>query len=101
MKYTAKFPNPSIQKKFEKTLQEISKIQIQDDIMKAIEDLENNPRPFGKKVFKALRPPLRLAEYAAQYRLRIGDYRVLYDVDDQRKIVWILALRKRDERTYA
>jgi len=37
--------------------------------------------------------------FTAQYRLRIGDYRVLYDVDDERRIVWILALRKRGERT--
>ena len=100
MRYTAKFPNTSIQKKFEKTLQDIPKIQLQDDIMKAVEDLENNPRPFGKNLFKTLRPPLRLCDYVAQYRLRICDYRILYDVDDQRKIVWILALRKRDERTY-
>jgi mRNA-degrading endonuclease RelE of RelBE toxin-antitoxin system len=32
--------------------------------------------------------------------MRIRNHRVLYDVEDKRKIVWILALRKRGERTY-
>ena len=34
------------------------------------------------------------------YRIRIGDYRVLYTVDDEGKVVRIEAVRKRDERTY-
>jgi len=31
-------------------------------------------------------------QFVAQYRLRVGNYRVLYDVDDKQKTVWILAL---------
>ncbi|MCK5306746.1 MAG: type II toxin-antitoxin system RelE/ParE family toxin [Candidatus Omnitrophica bacterium] len=34
------------------------------------------------------------------YRLRIGDYRVLYNVDDKQKIVWILDIRICAEKTY-
>ena len=100
MKYTARFPGLSIQKKFEKVLRLISQTKIQDEIMLSVESLEQNPRPFGQKFFKTLNPPIKLYEWVAQYRLRIGDYRVLYDVDDQRQIIWILALRKRNENTY-
>jgi len=33
-------------------------------------------------------------------RRRVGPYRVLYDVDGQRKKVVLLKLAKRDEQTY-
>lgn len=68
--------------------------------MKAVENLADNPRPYGIKLFKKLKPPIQFYQFTAQYRLRIGDYRVLYDVDDNKGIVWILALRKRSEGTY-
>ncbi len=100
MKYQVKFPNHSIEKNFEKVLSKISPASIQEEIMGEIEKLADNPRPYGIKPFKKLKPPIQLYQYIAQYRLRIGDYRVLYDVDDERKIVWILALKKRSENTY-
>jgi mRNA-degrading endonuclease RelE of RelBE toxin-antitoxin system len=34
------------------------------------------------------------------YRLRIGDYRVLFDVDEVIRIVEIQEVKKRDDRTY-
>ena len=100
MKYKVKFPNRSTEKKFGKVLSKISQIGIQEQIMEAVEKLADNPRPYGKKPFKKLKPPLQFYQFTAQYRIRIGNYRVLYDVDDKRKIVWILALRKRSEKTY-
>ncbi len=68
--------------------------------MDAIFKLQDYPRPFGQKLFKQLAPPIECYEFTAQYRLRVGDYRILYDVNDERKIVWILALRKCGETTY-
>lgn len=68
--------------------------------MKEIESLADNPCPYGRKPFKRLSPPVQLYQFTAQYRVRIGDFRVLYDVDHARRIVWILALRKRGEGTY-
>lgn len=100
MKYEVKFPNSSIEKKFDKALSKISQANIQDKIIKAVERLADTPRPYGKKPFKKLKPPVQFYQFTAQYRIRIGDYRVLYDVDDERKIVWILVLRRRGERTY-
>ncbi|MFQ5687520.1 MAG: type II toxin-antitoxin system RelE/ParE family toxin [Candidatus Scalindua sp.] len=100
MKYKVLFPTHSIAAKFTKTLSKIPQIKIQDEIKKRVEDLAANSHPFGKSPFKKLKPPVHFHEMTAQYRIRIGDYRVLYDVDDKKKTVWILALRKRSEKTY-
>ena len=99
MTYQILFPNHSIEKKFHQLLSKISP-KNQDDIMKEIENLANGPCPYGRKPFKRLNPPVQLYQFTARYRIRIGDFRVLYDVDPARKIVWILALRKRGEGTY-
>ena len=99
MKYRVVFPSESIEKKFGKTLSQISP-KAQNDIMEAIEKLADNPRPFGQKPFKQLNPPIECYQFTAQYRIRIGDFRVLYNVDDVKKVVWILAIRKRNEKTY-
>lgn len=96
MKYSVRFPAESIQKKFRKAL-EIIQSKIQDEIMMAIEGLADDPRPVGEPKIK---PPLVVYQYAAQYRLKIRNYRVLYDVDDKQRIVWIFDVRKRNERTY-
>lgn len=36
----------------------------------------------------------------ADFRLRVGRYRVLYDVDREHRLVVILMIAKRDEQTY-
>lgn len=97
MKYSVRFPTPSIEKNFYKTLVSVSPQKLQDEIMEAVEKLGENPCPFGEPKIK---PPLIVYHFTAQYRIRIRNFRVLYDVDDKNRIVWILALRKRDEDTY-
>jgi mRNA interferase RelE/StbE len=59
-------------------------------IVAVIYYLRENPRPAGMKKLTG----------QEVYRIRIGDYRVLYTVDDKAKEVRIEAVRKRDERTY-
>lgn len=100
MEYEVKFPNHSIERKFEKILSNIPQVNIRNEIMSSVENLGLNPRPFGDKSFKKIKPPIQFCEFAAQFRLRVGDYRVLYDVDDINRVVWILAVRKRSEKTY-
>ena len=96
MKYSVRFPTRSAEKKFFKILGTCPK-EIRANIRSKTLTLGNDPRPYGEPKIK---PPLEVYNYTAQYRLRIGDYRVLYDVDDRTKTVWILALRKRNERAY-
>jgi mRNA-degrading endonuclease RelE of RelBE toxin-antitoxin system len=98
--YTARFPTEHIQKEFLKGLSALSK-DTQSQIWEALRGLEKDPRPFGRKIFKQLRPPVYLYTYAASYRFRVGEYRILYDVDDKARIVWVFALRRRNEKTYS
>ena len=95
--YKVKFPNVSIEKKFFKDLEDIEPKHLKDEILEEALSLANNPRPKGEPKIK---PPLEIYNFIAQYRLTIDNYRVLYDVDDRTKTVWILGIRKRNERTY-
>ena len=51
--------------------------------------LESEPRPQG---VKKLEGPL--------HRIRSGDWRILYGIDDGQKMVTILRVLRRSERTY-
>ena len=95
--YKAKFPSLAIEKKFFKELGNVSPKALQNAILDAAFSLAKNPRPKGEPKIK---PPIEVYNYLAQYRLPVANWRIFYDVDDKRRIVWILALRKRNERTY-
>jgi mRNA interferase RelE/StbE len=41
-----------------------------------------------------------LKQHKAGYRLRVGNYRVLFDSEDCVRIVTIQEVKKRDDRTY-
>ena len=61
-------------------------------ILSKIFSLQDNPRPHDCK---------RLQEYKIGYRVDQGEYRILYTVDDKRKMVNIQRVRKRnDEEAY-
>ncbi len=98
MSYSVKFPSRTVEKSFHKALSGISEAKIRTAVMDAVENLAKNPRPFGEPKIK---PPLIVYSFTAQYRIRIGAYRVLYDVDDRTKTVWVLAIRRRNEQTYS
>lgn len=58
-------------------------------ISKAIQGLKEVPRPAGcKKLLESF------------FRIRIGDYRVIYWVDDFNKNIVITKVERRKERTY-
>ena len=100
MSYSVRFPTPSLEKKFGKQLSSIPQKNIREKIIKEVENLSQNPYPKNKRILKKLRGKIPFVDKTAQYRIKIGDYRVLYDVDDDRKIVWIFSLRIRSEKTY-
>ena len=60
---------------------------VRDRIIKRLLALEDNPRPSGIKKLQG----------EESYRLRVGDYRLLYTVDDRVKKVLILAVGHRRE----
>ena len=96
--YQVRFPDKRTSDKFRSALESIPRKSIRNKITQDILKLASDPRPYGTP---KLKPPLKVFyKYLAQYRIRIGDYRVLYDVDDKKRVVWILVLRKRSEATY-
>lgn len=98
-KYAIGFPSPRIEKEFYKKLNKLPRKE-QIHIIKEVERLSENPRPGGKK-FKFLKgDDIVIFQYIAHYRLRAGNYRIFYDVDENSKRVVLLWLDKRDEKTY-
>jgi len=57
----------------------------------AIRSLADNPRPRGVRKIEG-------SERA--YRIRVGDYRVVYEIYDKESLVLILQLARRAETTY-
>ncbi len=98
--YKVFFPTNAAQKSFDKNLAKVPRL-IRERVLDVLESLSANPKPIDSGSFKRLNPPVEVFSLTAQYRLRVGDYRILYDVDDQTKTVWILTLRKRSESTYS
>lgn len=61
---------------------------IQARVLRAIEALANNPRPNGCR---------KLINSNNAYRVRVGDYRVIYTISDTVLIVAIESIRHRRE----
>lgn len=76
-------------------------ILISKSVRKQLDKLSNNirlralakirllaevPRPDGVKKLKG---------YSSQYRLRVGSYRIRYDIDDEQRIIKILQCKHR------
>jgi mRNA interferase RelE/StbE len=58
-------------------------------ISKAIQNLKETPRPVGcKKLLESL------------YRIRVGDFRIVYWIDDKNRTIVITKVERRRERTY-
>ena len=57
-------------------------------IVQKIESLAGEPRPSGCKKLKGEKN---------RWRLRVGDYRVIYSIDDRSRVVDITAIRHRRE----
>lgn len=70
-----------------KDLERLSR-SLRERVFHRIELLATNPRPSGCK---------RLAGADDLWRIRIGDFRVIYSVDDAGRIVDISAVRHRAE----
>jgi len=56
-----------------------------DRIAKAILELEASPRPHGSIKLRGV----------DEYRLRVGSYRILYCIDDARRVVEVMAVGHR------
>ena len=57
-------------------------------ILERIEELATEPRPVGCR---------KLQGRTGLWRLRVGDYRVVYSVDDRQRLIDVVAVRHRRE----
>jgi mRNA interferase RelE/StbE len=78
--------NLTIKKSAAKELQDIPKKDLLR-IIKHIQSLAENPRPAGSQKLSA----------REQYRIRQGDYRIVYSVDDRQLVVDIVKIGHRRE----
>jgi mRNA interferase RelE/StbE len=71
----------------EKDLSRLSS-EIHDRVIAAIQALANNPRPPGCR---------KLAGSKHDWRIRVGDYRVVYEIADAIRVVRVNRVRHRRE----
>lgn len=75
-----------------KTHREMDRIHAPDFsyISKAILQLEDDPRPIGCRKLRGLEG----------WRIRVGNWRVIYTINDDEKLVTVVSIRRRREDTY-
>ncbi|NTV66655.1 MAG: type II toxin-antitoxin system RelE/ParE family toxin [Chlorobaculum sp.] len=61
--------------------------KIYDKVINRLLLLRNNPRPQGVKKLRC----------ENGYRIRVGDYRILYDIDDENNLLEIYSIAHRRE----
>jgi mRNA interferase RelE/StbE len=71
----------------EKDLAQLS-TEVHDRVIAAIQALANNPRPPGCR---------KLAGSKHDWRIRVGDYRVVYEIADTIRVVRVNRVRHRRE----
>ncbi len=77
------FIERNAEKNFKKTPKEIKK-----KIIAAAVELKNNPRPLNVR---------KISDSENYYRIKIGDYRIIYEIDEKRKKINIFRIRHRKE----
>ncbi|GBO56162.1 RelE/StbE replicon stabilization toxin [Pseudanabaena sp. lw0831] len=82
MSYRIVIPKPA-----QKQLDNISKIE-RDRLIITLRSLANDPRPNGVKKLKG---------YDNTYRVRVGDYRIIYEIKDRELIVLLLSVSHRKD----
>jgi mRNA-degrading endonuclease RelE of RelBE toxin-antitoxin system len=74
-----------------KQLHKIRSRQVREGIYDAVETLRSWP---------VCRNVKALTSHEYGYRMRVGDWRILFDVKDRIRIITIQEVKKRDENTY-
>jgi mRNA interferase RelE/StbE len=77
-----------VDRKAEKDLEGIRDRRLLTDLRSAIRGLAEDPRPHGVK---------KLQGSKDRWRVRVGDWRIVYRIEDNRLVVLVVAVAKRDE----
>jgi mRNA interferase RelE/StbE len=65
-----------------------SPLNVAKRIIEKIESLDSNPRPSGSK---------KLHGHSGLWRVRIGEYRVIYSIDDNTRTIDVILIRHRSD----
>ena len=76
-----------VERAAEKDLRKISS-KVRPRLVLALQSLAKNPRPAGS---------LKLTGSASDWRIRVGDYRIIYEIADEIRIVRINRVRHRGD----
>ena len=76
-----------VERAAEKDLRKISS-EVRPRLVLALQSLAKNPRPAGS---------LKLTGSASDWRIRVGDYRIIYEIADEIRIVRINRVRHRGD----
>ena len=57
-------------------------------VIRTLREMANEPRPHGCR---------KLVDSEHQWRIRVGNYRIIYTVDDAARVVDVLAVRHRSK----
>ena len=80
----------AFEKSAEKQLGKLEK-RTQIKIAAKIDELADDPRPYGYK---------KLVDSGGTCRVKVGGYRILYDIFDNVLVINVISIIKRNERTY-
>ena len=57
-------------------------------VISVLKGLADNPRPYGCR---------KIAGSTSDWRVRVGDYRIVYEIDDAARVVRVMYVRHRRE----
>lgn len=80
-------------------------VELVKQAVKEYEDIPSHERPAVKKAILSLEknprgPQVNKLEGRDYYRLRAGDWRVIFAISDPRKLVTVIAIERRTSTTY-
>ena len=78
----------SLGKKARKFLDNLTDAKLRSRFVEAIDGLAENPRPMGYKLLKASE---------GIHRIRVGDYRILYVIQQERLLVLVVSIGGRKD----
>ena len=76
-----------LERRAEKDLKKLSS-ELFERIIEKIQSLSENPKPQGSR---------KITGSKSDWRIRIGDYRAIYEIDEKEKRVKIMRIRHRRE----
>ncbi len=73
---------------------------VRQRIIRTLRALEQEPRPHNSRLLDTAKANLELESGAELYRIRIVSWRIVYLIEEEYKLVSVLAIRKRPPYQY-